>query len=181
MGGFPREYTPGIQPGSFIGPFHPALGPVGDTFLAAGGGSSIVSSTGQNANKCIFLPFSVFKPTTVKTIRFINGGTVTGNFDVGLYYEDGTQIVALGSTAQAGVSSVQDGNITDTLLQPGNYYTGMVIDAAATYMCWNIATADICRMKGLQVKMQTSTFPLPSPATFVEYDTTPITLLSLTI
>lgn len=127
-------------------------------------GLGLTTSTWPTANKAYFIPFSVFAPITIVKMFVINGGTASGNIDVGIYDRGGSRLVSSGSTAQSGTSAVQEFNITDTLLLPGLYYLACAMDnTTGTLDLWNPATA-LARVMG--VVEQTSAFALPSSATF---------------
>lgn len=118
----------------------------------------------SSANKAIYIPFQVSEIFIVDNMYTINGGTVSGNIDVGIYEHGGTRLVSSGSTAQAGASSIQEFNVTNTTLNPGLYYFAVAVsNTTATLEMWT-PTAAISRSLG--VMEETSAFPLPSTATF---------------
>jgi hypothetical protein len=101
-----------------------------DSAYSAGGpaiGFSLGVGTGTwpTANLAIFLPLSLPSPFRVLSGWWINGGTVAGNVDVGVYGLDGSLIVSAGSTAQSGTNVPQSATLAETLLSPGAYYLAM--------------------------------------------------------
>ena len=118
------------------------------------------------ANKAFYVPVLVDRIVTVKKMAVINGATLNGNVDVGIYDEAKTKIVSIGTgVAQAGTSAVQTFDITDTTLLPGLYYLAMATNSStATYFRANGAGAEQLRACGMQE--QTTAYALPATATF---------------
>lgn len=116
------------------------------------------------ANKAFYMPVSVYEPFLVAKMFVINGGTVSGNIDVGIYDRGGAKIVSSGSVAQAGASAIQEFDVVDTLLNPGLYYLACAMDNATGQLeVWNVTGGTIGRSLGLAE--ETTAFPLPSSAT----------------
>jgi hypothetical protein len=113
---------------------HPwSLESIGSSIISAGGNTYYNSGIGAGnvwplANLAIFIPFEIFTPSVALKMRTLNGGTVNGNIDVGIYNEDGTRLVSMGSTVQAGISSWQEFDIADTTLGIGIYYMAVAMD-----------------------------------------------------
>jgi hypothetical protein len=127
-------------------------------------GASAVYPT---ANLAIYVPFSLGVPITAVQMFIYNGATVSGNVDVGLYAADGTRLVSMGSTAQAGTSVLQAFDITDTPLGPGNYYLACAVDNTTATLFRLAPTAR--QIAGLGCFTQVTAFPLPAVATFATY------------
>ena len=94
------------------------------------GGAVLASNNYPAVNMAIFVPFQIAEPVTVVKLWVRNGTAVAGNLDMGIYLPDGTRVVSKGSTAQAGIDELQNMDITDTLLQAGNYYLGINSDTS---------------------------------------------------
>lgn len=78
-------------------------------------------------NKAYYYPFALTEFATARQLLFWVGATSSGDIDVGIYTGAGNLIVSAGSTAMsATVNTVQELNITDTLLAPGDYFLGVV-------------------------------------------------------
>lgn len=123
-----------------------------------------VVGTWPTANLAFYIPISVHSTLTVVKMFIENGGTASGNVDLGIYDAGGTRLVSTGSTAQSGTSAIQEFDITDTTLTPGLYYLAMAIDnTTATLQRWSVTTA---LAKAIGVCTQASAFALPSSATF---------------
>lgn len=131
-----------------------------------------------SANLAIYVPFRVADTTTFVKIFWLNGATIAGNVDVGIYDSEGNRLVSSGSIAHAGASVLQTIDITDTTLQPGLYYMAMSSDSTtATIQAVN-ALAIQLRLAG--VYSQASAFPLPATATFTGTASNPAPILLLT-
>lgn len=117
------------RPGEFI--VHPfSHQSIGDTLFRwfTGAGSANYPA----ANVGLFVPFTIPEPITFLKMFWLNGASVAGNLDAGLFREDGTLIVSTGSTAQATINVVQAVTITSTRLDRGRYYLGITGDTAST-------------------------------------------------
>ncbi len=87
-----------------------------------------VSTVWPTANKAYIYPFQVVYPTYARQLSWFNGGTASGNVDMGIYDASFAKVVSTGSTAQSGTNAFQTVNITDTLLLPGNYFMALAMD-----------------------------------------------------
>jgi hypothetical protein len=152
--------------------------------IAAGGGGgrelgNIASATWPAANDALFWPFLISVPTIVRKLWVYNGATVSGNFDIGIYTEDGKQVIAQGSVAQAGASVLQVFDPTDFLLQPAQYYMALAFNntTATVFQTGTLTNASVCRMLG--ATKQATAFPLPTTATFAAYTASRIPICGL--
>lgn len=119
------------------------------------------------ANVAHFIPFSVYNRLTIKMMAILNGATLNGNVDVGIYDAGGALLSSIGSTAQAGISVQQVFDITDVTLGPGLYYKAIAFDNnVGTLLTAALPVGDL-RWSGM-VQMA-SAFPLPNPATFATF------------
>jgi len=122
------------------------------------------STTWPVASAAILLPFSIQSALTVQRCAWSNGAAVSGNVDCGIYNEDGTRVVSLGSTAQAGVNSVQTATLSASLVA-GSYFMALALDnTTGTILATAPASASIGRCVGIQ--WATTFFPLGATATF---------------
>lgn len=139
-------------------------------------GANINGPNSQNyiaANVGLFIPFVIPEATTFTKMFWCNGSAVTGNIDVGLFQEDGTLIVSIGSTAQSGTTNAQAVDITDTTLARGRYYLGMTSDTSSISqkVYASLPPAGVLQAFGL-VEDASCAPPLSTnanPATFVAY------------
>lgn len=149
------RYTPKI---------HSIDGDIAIAFGVATGGSTPSSGAFPAANDALFMPLILQQATLVKRLFSMNGATVSGNIDVGIYSEDGARIVSSGSVAQAGTTDLQFFDITDLMLGPGRYYLAVAMDNATGTLIR--ATAGLVRLQAIGMAKQASAFPLPATATF---------------
>ena len=93
----------------------------------------------------------------------MNGATVSGNVDMGIYSAGFTKIGSSGSAAQSGTNALQAVDITDTWIGPGDFYFGIACDnTTATFFANNAGVPLLQAAGGL---MQASAFALPANAT----------------
>lgn len=75
------------------------------------------------ANRAFFVQFAIAFPFVVRKMFWFNGTTAaTDSADVGVYTEEGARVVSGGGTAISGANTLQEVDVTDTLLQPGRYW-----------------------------------------------------------
>ena len=117
------------------------------TYSAEAGGLSLMAmrtsftnvSVAWTANRLIFLPLLLPRPTLVDRFFWINSvNPAAGNTDVGVYTLDGlTKLVSCGSTANSGTATIlQVGDATNTTL-PANQWLWLALgcdSASQTYM-----------------------------------------------
>ena len=155
------------------------------TALMAAGTSSDLTSPGAPgvANVAIYVPVNVSETITIVKCWWVNGGTVSGNIDLGLYPETGgAKLVTLGSTAMSGANAVQEGNIADTVVPPGRYLMAMAWSSAtATFDGPSINSLTASRfMQTIGVAMQTSgAFALPASATPIAFNSASCSMIPL--
>lgn len=116
-----------------------------------------------SANLALLFPFTLTRGAVAKRLACTNGGTASGNIDMGIYRDDLTLLVSKGSTAQAGTNATQFLDITDTSLGPGRYYMALVIDNVTGLFYRHTPIAVALRMMG--ALQMTTAFPLPSTIT----------------
>ena len=116
------------------------------------------------ANKALYVPFRIGKPVLVKKLFLINGATVSGNVDVGIYDAAGTRLISAGSTAQVGANALQQFDIADTLLGWGLFYMALAV-SNVTATVFATATLVFSELHHLGMGMQTSALPLPATFT----------------
>lgn len=127
------------------------------------GGSTPGSAAWPAANDAIFVPFVIQYPVLIKRLFSLNGGTASGNIDVGIYTQDGILIISAGSTAQSGTNTAQFFNVTDFILTPGRYYFACAKDdTTGTVFRANLS---VIRNQCIGVAKMASAFPLPATAT----------------
>ena len=129
----------------------------------AAGISTIAGTAWGSANRAYYVPFVVTEYVTVKKMFWLSTGSAP-TYDLAIYREDGTRVVAAGGTTTAGTSATIERDITDTILAPGRYYMAMAQNSGAnTTVCVTVPTVDLAF---LGVYIQETAYPLPSTATF---------------
>lgn len=127
--------------------------------------TGVAAAPHPSANRAIYVPFHLTESMTVYKMAIGNGATVSGNLDLGVYSEAGIKLVSSGSTPQAGTGTLQEVDITDTLLVPGRYYMAIALDnATGTYLAFTDGTLSPYKLFGMA--QQATAFPLPATATF---------------
>lgn len=129
---------------------------------------SNASATWPTTNKVLYVPFRLSEPIIVQQLFVHNGAAVSGNIEIAIYSEDGTRIVTSGSTAQAGTSTIQLFDITDTLLGRGAFYFGVSLDNETGQLNRVAPVLGLCQMIGLLTETP-GAFGLPAIATFAAY------------
>lgn len=146
-------------------------------FLNTSAITAFVSGTYAAANRAHFIPFRIYEPITITKLFVQNGTAVSGNVDVGIYSTTGNspdrRILSTGSTAQAGISSIQEFDVTDTDLFPGAYYMAIAMDNVVGTILRKAATPVINVRSGMWI--QNTAFPLPTTVgTLAVPTTTPL-------
>lgn len=136
---------------------------VGTLIASVVGGSTPASAVYPAANDALFFPFFLVEPIRVKRLFVVNGATVSGNIDVGIYDAVGTRIISAGSTAQSGTSALQLFDVTDTIFSPGRYYWAVAMDNTTGTLFRANLTAVVAQHFG--AAKQASGFALPASAT----------------
>ena len=145
--------------------------PMMEPYFIQGAGGGLFDNTAfgawstVGANTALFLPFELDRPYLVTQLYVINGPTVSGNIDVGIYSADGTRLVSNGSVAQTGGGADQIFNITDTLLGRGAFYLAVVL-SSGTGELYRYAPTGTDNYRTWGALTQASAFPLPATATF---------------
>lgn len=148
--------------------FHPeALGEFFQAINFFTNSGFMASRTWQAANTAVFVPFRVEEPVTILKLWTMNGSTATGNVDIGVYDEVGRRLISAGSTAQSGTNVLQQFDVTDTLIGPGNFYLALVASSTATTFFGYPYSADRAAAQHTAgMRQMASALPLPATATF---------------
>lgn len=115
--------------------------------------SAFSSAVWPANNRAIYLPFTIDLPYLVQRVGWMNGTTLGGSIDVGVFEKDGRHLGSLGSTAQVGTNSSQVGDMADITIDPGAYYMGISCSLnTATMVATTLLGALALRAAGLQVQ-----------------------------
>ncbi len=151
--------------GPILTPFSPeAQGSAANSVSAIGTIGAATSSTWPTNNIALYYPFRLTSWATAYQLLFWVGATSSGNIDVGIYDSQYNRIVSAGTTAMsATVNTVQEINITDTVLSPGDYLLGGACSTTAGTVFRLLANDEIGLSGGVAYE-QASAMPLPDPA-----------------
>lgn len=145
---------------------------LGGVTTVGGASTGWASAAYPSANLAIFYPFVLSERATAVQLWMYNGGTASGNADLGVYYPDGTRLVSMGSTAQSGTSDLQRMNITDTVLPAGvTLYMAVAFNGTTGTLHRMPASVGIPQLRALGLLEMASAFPLPATATFAAITT----------
>jgi hypothetical protein len=119
----------------------------------------------RTANMAQYIPFWLPCAFTIRGIFWMNGSTVTGNGDFGIYSLEGVKLGSTGSTALTGISQLQGVTLSTALnLDRGIYFMAAVSDGATRYT--NTTFGSAADVSKVGVFEESSVFPLPSTASF---------------
>lgn len=136
---------------------------LGLDWFAAANTSTNSSSAWPAANRALAFMFGLADYYLVRKVWWLNTSVSSDSVDVGVYTEDGTRLVSGGGTATSGGSSVQEVDVTDTLLAPGRYWCAMSVNGTAN--TYGAPTAGAIPLALMGVAQMASAYPLPSTFT----------------
>lgn len=140
---------------------------------AVNGMAQPASATYPAANLAIFIPMFLEVPFRAQGGLWVNGSSVTGTADSGIYTLTGTRVVSTGATTRSGASSVDGTDFpSEVLIPPGAYYLAFSASsgAANTAFLNTSVTSAIGKPAGLL--QMASAHPLPATATFAAWSST---------
>lgn len=133
---------------------------LGFQLLSAIGGLAPSSQT-MSQNLIHYVPFRIDVASTAVKMYYVVGSTSNGNVDMGLYDYEWNYLISSGSTAQGSTATLQELDITDTLLLPGRYWMAIVSNST-TATFYGSGVVDELAFPALPAYTQASTFPLPT-------------------
>lgn len=123
------------------------------------------SSTWETANKAVLIPIYLPYSFTVARMGIRNGGTVSGNFDLGIYDRVGNRLSSTGGVAQANINVTQSTILGSSVTLKPNvlYFLAAVFDntTATASMC---VTASVT-LAQFGIMESASSYVLPSTLT----------------
>lgn len=135
---------------------------LGDLMIAEN--KNVASTAWLTANKAIFVPFRLMRPRTYLGMIWMNGATVAGNCDAGIYDLAGARLASVGTTAQAGTTAPQKKAFGSPLsIGPGVYYLAFVSDTT-TNAAYNRCSSSSWVLRGRGVRERATSFVLPADA-----------------
>lgn len=153
----------------FFGKMMQSGGPTGSAMSAT-------SSAWPTANIALIYPFKLCEWATAYQLLLHIGATTSGNVDIGIYDSQGNRIVSSGSTAAGTINVLQQFNITDTVLSPGDYYLAIGCDNTTCTMFSSPAVPDETFMTRAPVYQVTGLTGPTLPATITPVVTTQTTI-----
>lgn len=119
------------------------------------------------SNEARYFPLRLSAPFLVVKFWWLNGASVSGNVDIGIYSASGTRLARTGSTAQSGTTAVQSVALgTPFLLMPDLYYLAWCADNTTATMLLSTLTNGVSDARRMGMYTQTAAFSLPTTATF---------------
>lgn len=153
---------------NLIPPYGIFSGQVSVTSLNAMGDILVPNNTASASgawpanNRAIFVPFELAVHATFYK-AWTNIGTSSGNIDFGIYDLAGNRLGSAGSTASPG-TGFHIVDISDTTLQPGNYYMAMAASTTG-FLPSRWASPALQIMTSFGLGDMASALALPNPAT----------------
>lgn len=133
--------------------------------LPPGGGSA---SAAPPANDYIvYVPVRIPEDCTVLRVYWANGGSVSGNVNMGLYSSAGSKLWETGSTAQSGTNQLQFVDIANQATSAGFYYMALQFSSTSARVCRFAPTLFYLQAAGV-MEEQAGSFALPATATFAK-------------
>lgn len=116
-------------------------------------------------NQAIYIPFRIASPGLARQLLFLVGATSSGNIDMGIYTSQKNLIVSAGSTAMsASTNTVQELNIADTWLNPGEYILGVSCSTTSGTVFGHVFNDEVSVAMATTYE-EASALPLPATAT----------------
>lgn len=113
------------------------------------------------ANFGIFWPIQIDDPVRITKAFVMNGATINGNFDIGIYDLGLSRIASTGSVAQSGANALQEVDIADFTLDPGAYHLAFCASSATAAYFFGLSAF----MVQVGAHYMASAFPLPATLT----------------
>lgn len=156
MSDFPTLWVP---PPS-ITPYSPEC-PLAD-YLFCFAASAPVSGAWPAANLALFFPFVLQGPAVCQGFWWMNGGTASGNVDVGIYDYALNKAGSTGATVQAGTNALQAAAPAGGIFQlpAGRYYLAVAASSATATLIRQAPSQQAMRMLGCF--QQATAAPLPA-------------------
>lgn len=112
-------------------------------------------------NQAYYFPFWLEQEATAKKMAVQVGATSNGTVDAGIYDEQFNYVISSGATGQGSINAVQELDITDTVLPPGNYWMALSL-SSATGTVFRLAASDEIAIPQAPCLTQASAHPLPT-------------------
>lgn len=133
---------------------------------------ALASTAWPSAQLALYVPFRVAQNVRVAGFFWMNGATVNGNTDCGIYDFGGAKLTSSGATAQAGANAIQSVALGAAVTLPfGVFYLALLsTSATATYFTGPNLVAEEARHIGIADQASAGTalpanFTLSTPGT----------------
>lgn len=141
---------------------------------------TFASGTWPVSNRAIYVPFRC-PALVVARLWWLNGPTVSGSADLGIFDPSGVKLCSTGSVAQASGNTIQSTDITDYQLDAGLYYFGLALNnTTGTIFRYSLGSAFMLPFVGI-AEQAGANVPLPAVATFATATGTAIPLCGLAL
>ena len=112
---------------------------------------AVASTVWPAAQLALYVPFRTAQAIRIAGFFWMNGATVNGNTDCGVYDSGGAKLTSSGATAQAGASAIQSVALGTAIIIPaGVFYLALLsTSATATYFTGPSLTAEEARHIGI--------------------------------
>ncbi len=129
--------------------------------------NSLTSNAWPSGSLAVLFPFYLGQFMSVDCVYWINGATVAGQVDLGIYTEQGTKVYSTGPLLQSGVTSLQMTPVhPEVELGPGVYYLALVASSGtATFRSANNSLSTGSMAKVLGMAQAPAAYPLPQVIT----------------
>lgn len=104
-------------------------------------GANSAASGVFSANRIHYYPFVLAEVAQAVKMSYIVGAVANGTADLGIYDWQKNKLVSTGPTAQGTINALQELDITDTVLLPGQYWMA-IVGSSATGTTFNSAAVD---------------------------------------
>jgi len=136
--------------------------------------SQPASGTFEAADTGVYFPVYVPSVCVARRMWWINGASVTGNVEAGIYRDSGfkpaAKLITTGIVGQSGTNTTQFGEITDTVLTPSLYWLYLSeSSASATFFRCTLGSSSYDELFRFQ---QVSIGPGSAPATATPAEST---------
>lgn len=150
--------------------------PMGQMIRLFGFGFSNLNA--WTAQRAVYSPIIIQKQTIIThLISYVS--TQNGNWNMGIYEEDGTAVV-IGTKSAVPAPGIASLDIADTTLSPGFYFIALWSDSSTVVFPSNGFGAQVVRVCGVRQQTGLAT-DLPATATFATYTTAVCPIMAATL
>ena len=144
---------------------------VSATTAYGAGGGTFGTAAWPSADRIIYVPLRIPEAFTVLRVFWVNGGTVNGNTNVGLYDPSGNKLWELGSTAQSGTNRTQFADVSPDQAHAAGLYYAALQHSNNTGQFGRATPAVYTLLRQGVMQEAAGSFALPASATFASITT----------